>query len=89
MRFGSCQRGGQFGQQVRARQQRQAGLLRQRAGRVFESELPHLPGRRPDEGNAGGFAGGGECGVLGQEAIARVDGLGAALARNVEDALLA
>src|SRR6185436_9754860 len=36
-----------------------------------------------------GFAGGGERRVLGQEAITRVDGLGAALPRDIEDAFLA
>ena len=62
--------------------------LRQLARRVLETEVAHLRGRRPDEGEAGGFAGFGEFGVLGQEAVTRDESPPRRdCARDFEDAL--
>jgi hypothetical protein len=44
-------------------------------------------GRRADEDDAGRFAGGGEIRILAEEAVAGVDGLGAMLARGVQNAV--
>ena len=44
-------------------------------------------GRGADEDDAGVLAGGGEIGVLAEEAVAGMDGLGAVLAGGVEDAV--
>src|ERR1035438_9493152 len=41
----------------------------------------------PDEGDAGGFAGGGEIGVFAEESVAGVDGVGVMAAGGVEDAV--
>ena len=49
----------------------------QRARRVLEAEGAHLLRRRADEGDARRLAALGEVGVLGEEAVARVDRLGA------------
>src|SRR5690606_37912224 len=43
--------------------------------------------RRPDEDDFGGLAGGGECRILGQEALARVNGPGARASGRVQDGL--
>ncbi len=45
------------------------------------------PGAGPDEGDAGLFAGPGERGVLGQEPVARVDGVGSRPAGGADDLL--
>ncbi len=66
-------------QQLGALQQRHALGARQGPRRVLETKGAQLLGGGPDEGDAGGFAGFGEGGVLGEEAITRVNGLGAAL----------
>src|ERR1035438_4152430 len=44
-------------------------------------------GGRSDEGDAGGFAGGGEIGVFAEESVAGVDGVGVMAAGGVEDAV--
>ena len=88
MRCAAASAARQIVQQAAARQQRQPAL-RQLARRVLEAEVAHLRGRGPDERDAGRFACLGESGVLGQEAVAGMDGLGAACARGVEDALAA
>ena len=69
----------QVQQQAAAGQQGHLAGLRELAGRVLEAEGPHVRGRRADEGDAGVLAGLGEAGVLRQEAVAGMDGLGAAL----------
>ena len=71
--FGSSQ----IGQQIGARQQRHIGLLGQLAGAVLETKGQHLFGRRADEGDTGGLAAAHEVGVLAEEAVTGVDGLGA------------
>ena len=53
------------------------------ARRDLVAELPHRVGRRADEGDAGERAGLGEFRALGEEPVARMDGVGAgALARR-------
>ncbi|MNQ47166.1 hypothetical protein D3C85_610020 [compost metagenome] len=72
-------------QQLGAFQHRHAMLLGQRACGVLEAEHAQLLRGRADEGDAGGLAGLGERRVLGEEAVAGVDGLGAALSGDFED----
>ncbi|MNN18246.1 hypothetical protein D3C81_1314520 [compost metagenome] len=79
------QRGVEIFQQFGAFQHRHAVLLGQRAGGVLETEHPQLLRGGADEGDAGGLAGLGEGCVLGEKAIAGVDGLGAALFGDSED----
>ena len=72
----------QIGQQIGARQQRHIGLLGQLAGAVLETEGEHLLGRRADKGDPGGLAAAHEVGVLTEEAVTGVDGLGAGVGGN-------
>ncbi len=72
-------------QQAGARQQRHAVLLGQIARRVLEAEGAHLRRRGADEGDAGGLAGFGEVGVLGEETVAGVDGLRAGSLGDLQD----
>ena len=58
---------------------------RRAAGSVLEPEIPDLPRRGADEGDAMLGAGLGEAGVLAQEAIAGVDGPGPGLDRGGQD----
>ena len=67
---------------------RSAARERPRPGRLDRAHL--VPGhrqyrRRPDEGDAGRLARTGQAGVLGQEAVARVDGVRSGLARDPDD----
>jgi hypothetical protein len=66
---------------VIARHHRHAGLLHQRLGAVLQAHGADRGGRRADEDDARGGAGLGELRVLGEEAVARMDRLGAAFAR--------
>ena len=59
---------------------RHARGLHQRARRRLAAHRADRRGRRPDERRARGRARLGEVGVLGQEAVAGVDGVGAGLA---------
>ncbi len=69
--------GSQIGQQIGARQQRHIGLLSQLTGTVLETKGQHLLWRRADKGDPGGLAAAHEVGVLAEEAVTGVDGLGA------------
>ncbi len=62
-----------------------AGDGRGLGGQLVAHLIQHLGGR-PDEGDARRVAGAGEGGVLRQEAVAGVDGVHAATARQVDDA---
>src|ERR1019366_9548624 len=53
---------------------------------VLQAELAHLLGRRADETDPGLVALVGEAGPLAQESVPRMDGFGARLARDIEDA---
>ena len=64
---------------------RHTGTLRQFARRHLVAELTHHRRARPDEGNPGRRTGLGEIGVLGQEAVARMDCVHLGLARNADD----
>ena len=64
---------------------RHAGLRHQRLGRVLRAHGADRRGRRPDEDQARRRAGLGEVGVLGQEAIAGMDRLGAGRSRRRDD----
>jgi hypothetical protein len=72
-------------QQLRARQQRQLRLGRERARRVLEAERPDVIRRRSDERDARALAARRELGVLGQEAVAGVDRLGAGAVGRLQD----
>ena len=69
-----------------AGQQRQAGLAHQLARGGLVAHLLHHVGARPDEGDALVGADLGEVGVLGEEAVAGMDRLGAGLQRRADDA---
>ena len=60
-----------------ARHHRHAGLGGDRLGVGLAAHAPHGGGRRPDELDAGLAHGFGEIGVLGEEAVARMDAVGA------------
>ena len=67
------------------RHHRHPGLLGQLAGRDLVAQPAHHLAVRADEGDPGGCAGIGEIGVLGQEAIARVNRIDARLLRDADD----
>ena len=73
----------------RAGSARHAGAIGGSAGAGLRAELTHGGSRRPDKNNAGSGTGFGEVGVLREEAIAGMDGVGAALAGDFEDAVAA
>ena len=52
---------------------------------MLQAHRPHRGRRRADEDDAGGGAGFGEGRVLGEEAVARVDRIGARVARGLDD----
>ena len=54
---------------------------------VFEPMARMECGGGSDEDDAGGFAGGGEIGILAEESVAGMDGFGAVLAGGVENAV--
>jgi hypothetical protein len=64
-------------EKVRARRQGDPVRAGQVAGGVLQAEGQHILRRRPDEGDAGRRAALGEAGVLAQEAVTRMDRLGA------------
>ena len=70
------------GQQARARQKRHPRRLRQRAGAMLQAEGAQMVGSRADEGDALGRQPFRESGVLGQEAVAGMDGIRPRLARH-------
>ena len=74
-------------QQFAARQQRCRVALCQLTGGVFEAKAFHLRWRGADEGDAGLFAGQGKGSVFTEKAVAGMNGLGAAAACRVENAL--
>eukprot|EP00962_Isochrysis_galbana_P003608 scaffold1027_cov116-Isochrysis_galbana.AAC.1 len=61
-----------------------ASCLHQALGRVLGAHRPHRRAGGADERQAGGDDRVGEVGILGEEAVPRVDGLGARPARHVE-----
>ena len=61
------------------------GLQRKLARSVLQAEGAHLVRPRADEHDTGLLAGLGKIGVLRQKAVAWMDGLGAGLARRIED----
>jgi len=67
---------------------RHVGLHHVRAGAGLFAHGFHRGGRRADEGDAGGVAGAHEGCVLGEEAVAGVDRIGAGFLCGVEDGLL-
>ena len=81
----ACRNAGVLVVAVVAGHQRHAGLLHQRLRRRLRAHGADRGGRRADEDDAGRRAGVGEVGVLGQEAVAGMDRLGAGLLRGVED----
>ncbi|MCW0416072.1 hypothetical protein NB689_001826 [Xanthomonas sacchari] len=74
---------------VIAGRQRHPGGLHQRLGRALVAHRADRRWRRSDEHQPARGAGFGELGVLGQEAVAGMDGLRAAALRGLEDALAA
>ena len=84
---------------LRGRVERRVGLVGRRfarddghAGRAISRRAAILDpiardglGRRPDEDDPGSRAGRGEVRILGEEPVARVDGVGAGRAGGVED----
>ena len=71
----------------RAGHDRHAGLLHQLARLRLRAHRVDRVGGRADEDDAGLLAGARERGVLGEEAVAGVDRLGAGLLRDLEDLL--
>src|ERR1035441_1758327 len=70
--------GGLFGVRdgfLAARDAPDSGLLRQAARGGFVAQQVEQAGRGADEGDAGAFAGARQSGVLGEESVARVDGV--------------
>jgi hypothetical protein len=63
------------------------GRARQALGGVLVAQLADDLGRRPDEGEAAGGHHLHELGVLGQEAVARMDGVGVRDLRRGDDAV--
>ena len=76
-------------QQLAPWQQRHVVLRRQRARGVLEAEGAHLAAGGADEGDALALAGGGKLGIFAQEPVAGMNRLGAAVARRLQDAILA
>ncbi len=74
-------------EQVSALQHRYAALFGQGAGGVLEAKHPQLFWRRADKGDAGGFTGFGKGGVLGEKAVAGVNGFRAGFPGNAENLL--
>ncbi|MPN45348.1 hypothetical protein SDC9_192915 [bioreactor metagenome] len=74
------------GQQARARNDRYARRLHGPAGLVLVAHAGDHRFRRADEGQPVRPAGGGEGGVFGEEAVARVNGLGPGDQRGADDA---
>ncbi len=72
-------------QQAGARRERHAMFGRQRTGAVLEAEGPDILRRRADEHDTGTVARLGELGILGQEAVARMNGARAGLPRSFQD----
>ncbi len=72
-------------QDLGRRDHRHAGLDRDAPGAGLVAERAHGVGARPDEGDAGGLAGIDEIGVLAEQAIARMDGVGAGFLRDADD----
>jgi hypothetical protein len=70
---------------VVARHQRHAGLFHQRLGGGLAAHGGDGGGRRADKGDAGFFGGFGKGFVLGEEAVAGVDGARAGIARGLQD----
>ncbi len=68
-----------------AGEKRNARLLRDRTRAVLRAELADVLGTRADEDDAFAREALGEGGVLGEEAVARMDRLSAALARGGDD----
>ena len=66
-----------------------AAFGHQLLGAGLAAHLAHGRGPGPDEHQARGFDGFGEVGVLGEEAVARVDGLGTGLLRHLKDGVAA
>ena len=73
------------GQRVRRGHDRHVGLDRQRTCLHLVAEAPHRFRRRADERNTGIGTQLGKIRILGKEAVARVDGIGAALLRDAND----
>ncbi len=69
-----------------ARHARNSGLLREAAGGGLVAQQVEQVGRGPDEGDAGALAGAGQGRVLGEEAVARVDGVDAFFLGERDDA---
>ncbi len=85
--FASEQCGVEVFQQFGAFEHGYAMPFGQGACGVLEAEDPQLLRCRADKGDARRFAGFGKGGVLGEKAVAGVDGLGATLPGGVEDLL--
>ena len=85
----ACQRLGALLVAVVAGHDRHAGRRRDRLGLGLAAHAPHGLRRRADELDAGLAGGSREVGVLGQEAVARVDRLGLGLARRRDDPVAA
>ena len=83
------QRRGALVAAVVAGHDRHAGLGHHRLGTVLGAHPLDRRGRRSDEDQAGPPAGGGEDRVLGEKSVARMDRLGAASPRSVDDAVVA
>jgi hypothetical protein len=81
----TVQQGGRLVVAVVARGERHSGLAHQLLGFGFRTHGANRRGRRADEGDAAGGAGFGEIGVLGEEAVAGMDRLGAGAPGGVED----
>ena len=75
------------GQGTGRRHDRDAGLLGQVARLDLAAQAPHDRGLGADEGDAGLGAGLGEVGVLGQEAVARVDRRDPGVVGDAQDVL--
>ncbi|MNM30557.1 hypothetical protein D3C81_411190 [compost metagenome] len=74
---------------VVARRQRHAGLGHQGLGRALVAHRADRTGGRTDEGDPRRDAGVSEIGVLGEEAVAGMDGLRAGAACSIEDGITA
>ena len=70
-----------------ARHHGHARRLHQALGLILQPHRADRGGRRADEDDAGGLAGQGEVGVLGEEAVAGMDRFGARGARDLDDPL--
>ena len=74
-------------QRWRGRHHRHAGRHRRVARRDLVAQRAHDLGARADPAQAGRHHGIGEVGVLGQEAVTRVDGVDTGVARDAQDVL--